>query len=49
MVTPYLSPEAFVGNDYLLALYLNKMCVGGFKTTCFRDFIVNLVCNNFMF
>jgi hypothetical protein len=23
MVTPYILPNAFVGNDYLLALYLN--------------------------
>jgi hypothetical protein len=49
MVTPYLSYDAFVGDDYLLALYLNKKCVCGFKTICFCDFIMNLVCNNLMF
>ena len=50
MVTPYLSSDAFVGDDYLLALYLNKKkCVCGFKNIYFRDFIMNLVCNNFMF
>ena len=49
MVTPYFSSDAFVGDDYLLALYLNPKCVCGFKTICFRYFSSNLVCNNFMF
>jgi DUF1009 family protein len=49
MVAPYVLSDAFVGDDYLLALYLNQTGVRGFKTICFRYFIMNLVCNNSMF
>jgi hypothetical protein len=49
MVALYVLFDAFVGNGYLLALYLNYTCVRGFKIICFRYFIMNLVYNKFMF
>jgi hypothetical protein len=50
MAAPYFLSDAFVGNGYLLALYLNQKCVCVFyETIYFRYLIVYLGCNNFMF
>jgi hypothetical protein len=48
-VTPYVLSNAFVGMTISWHCILTKCVYVIYETICFRYFILNLVCNNFMF
>jgi hypothetical protein len=49
MVIPYVSTNAFAGDDHQLALYLEHcVSVCGFKQMASATFYSNLVCNNYV-
>jgi hypothetical protein len=49
MVIPYISSNAFVGDDHQLALYFElRVSVCGFKLFISAIFYLNSVCNNYV-
>jgi hypothetical protein len=49
MVIPYVSSNAFVGDDHQLALYFKlHVSVCGFKLLASATFYLNSVCNNYV-
>jgi hypothetical protein len=49
MVIPYVSFNAFVGDDHQLALYFElRVSVCGFEQTASTTFYLNSVCNNYV-
>jgi hypothetical protein len=49
MVFPYVSPNAFMGDDHQLALYFElRVSVCGFELIAFATFYLNSDCNNYV-
>jgi hypothetical protein len=49
MVIPYVSSNAFVGDDHQLAPYFElRVSVCGFEQIAFAIFYLNSVCNNYV-
>jgi hypothetical protein len=51
MVVPFVSSNAFVGDDHELALHLKlrvSVCVCGFELNASATFYLNSVCNNYV-
>jgi hypothetical protein len=49
MVIPYVSYNAFVGDDNQLALYFElRVSVCGFELFSYATFYLNSVCNNYV-
>jgi hypothetical protein len=49
VVVPYVSSNAFVGDDHQLALYFElQVSVCGFELFASANFYLNSVCNNYV-